>query len=51
MAEIDVVKKVTVKEDADRKSNTKQFLTFYVGNEVYGIEVRNVREVIEYENV
>jgi purine-binding chemotaxis protein CheW len=29
----------------------KQFLTFKVGNELYGIEVENVREVIEFSDI
>ena len=35
----------------DKNIDTTQFLTFHLGNEIYGIEVNNVREVIEYENV
>ncbi len=34
-------------EDGKSTDNVKQFLTFKVGSELYGIEVENVREVIE----
>ncbi len=34
-----------------KEENVKQYLTFHVGNENYGVEVSNVKEVIEYENV
>ncbi len=34
-----------------KEENIRQFLTFHVGSEAYGIEVNNVREVIEYEEV
>ena len=51
MGETATVKKSAKYDESEIKSNTRQFLTFLLGNEVYGVEVKNVREVIEYENV
>lgn len=38
-------------ESESKEENIGQFLTFHVGTETYGIEVKNVREVIEFGNV
>jgi len=38
----------------DQENNDQdyqQFLTFFLGNETYGIDVTYIKEVIEYENV
>lgn len=33
------------------EEETRQFLTFIIGNETFGVEVGHIREVINYENV
>jgi len=38
-------------DSESKEEDIRQFLTFHVGTETYGIEVKNVREVIEFDNV
>ncbi len=41
----------TFSEDVKARDDYNQYLTFHLGNELYGFEVSNIREVIEYNQI
>jgi purine-binding chemotaxis protein CheW len=51
MEEMNTINRLSLEGSADISLNARQYLTFHIGNEIYGVEVNNVREVIEYEHV
>ncbi|MCP4842530.1 MAG: hypothetical protein GY887_12435 [Halieaceae bacterium] len=42
---------VAVEEEPVRSGNVQQFLTFVLNDEVYGIGILQIREIIEYANL